>query len=103
VQRLAPAVELGHGRLGNGVGRIGPVGEATQNAGTDEDGHYSYNPSLLNAASGTDTPQSTVAAKSFRSQSSIATGGSCRRRTSRASASGEMPRRLACTAKADSR
>jgi hypothetical protein len=33
-------------------------------------GHHSYSPSLLNAESGTDTPQSTAAPKSLRSQSS---------------------------------
>jgi len=60
----------------------------------------------VKAASVTDTPQSTAAANSRRSHSSIGTGETsgrnCRRRTSRARASGATPRRRASADRADS-
>src|SRR2546426_3301628 len=56
-----PAVKFRDGRRGNRVGHVGPIGQPAQYAGIDENSHYSYSPSLLRAASDTDTPQSIAA------------------------------------------
>ena len=40
----------------------GSVGEPSQDAGIDQDGHYSYSPSLLRASSDRETPQSVASA-----------------------------------------
>jgi len=74
MQNLTATMEFREGTLREGMSRIGSVREPTKNAGIDENGHHSYNPSLLSAASETDTPQSRAAANNRRSHSSIGVG-----------------------------